>query len=247
MSPVLAERHHDAETNQIISHSAADFFCRQWGMRYEGSQDRLPKVLVAGCGAGHEAAYIAKYFPAIVEAFDIEHAPDSALAELPNVNFQAGSVEDIQHPDDSFDAVFYHHVIEHVGDPQASLAEIARVLAPNGWLFIGTPNRHRLVSSVGAHRQRDWTPSLRSKVKENLQDWSARLRGRFRNEYGAHAGFSQGELDRMLAVHFQRREWVTADYLRFKYAHHRASWLIQLATTSAFRSFLPPSIYAFCQ
>ena len=76
---------------------------------------------MAGCGAGHEAAYIAETFPAEVEAFDIEHAPDPDLANLPNLHFRAASVEEIPYEDSSFDSVFYHHVMEHVSDPSQSL------------------------------------------------------------------------------------------------------------------------------
>lgn len=231
----------------VHSHSAAVFFCREWSRRILVDALNPPSVLVAGCGAGHEAAYIAETFPAKVEAFDIEHAPDPQLLDLPNVHFRAASVEDMPYENASFDSVFYHHVIEHVGNPRQSLREIARVLKPGGWLFVGTPNRHRLISAAGAHEQRDWKPSFRTKLRENLQDWSARLRGRFRNEYGAHAGFSTGELDRLLAEHFPERQWVTTSYLRCKYLRHRLELLVHVATTRPVCWFMAPSIYAFCQ
>ena len=42
----------------------------------------------------------------------------------------AGSILDLPFADDSFDVVFYHHVIEHVSDPAGSLRELARILRP---------------------------------------------------------------------------------------------------------------------
>jgi len=42
--------------------------------------------------------------------------------------------------DESFDMVVCREVIEHVLDEARMLSEIRRVLVPNGWLFITTPN-----------------------------------------------------------------------------------------------------------
>jgi hypothetical protein len=132
-----------------------------------------------------------------------------------------------------------------VDRPAESLAELARVLKPGGWLFTGTPNRNRIISSVGAHRQSEWEPTWRNKLGDNLRDWSDRLRGRFRNECGAHAGFSQRELDRMLASHFPERRWLTADYLKFKYASHRLAPAIRMLACRPLLEIVAPSIYVF--
>ena len=45
-----------------------------------------------------------------------------------------------QFPSDSFDAVVMNHVIEHVHDPWAIVAECHRILKPGGRLVIVTPN-----------------------------------------------------------------------------------------------------------
>lgn len=41
----------------------------------------------------------------------------------------------------SFDIVISHHVIEHVADHDRHVAEIHRVLKPDGICYLGTPNR----------------------------------------------------------------------------------------------------------
>lgn len=121
------------------------------------------------------------------------------------------------------------------------------MLKPNGWLFVGTPNRHRLLSSIGAHQQSEWEATLVNKVKDNIRDWKDRITGRFRNELGAHAGFTRRELDSMLSVHFARRDWLTEDYLRFKYSGGRVATFIPLATHPTISWFSAPAIYVMCQ
>jgi SAM-dependent methyltransferase len=228
----------------IVTHAGAHFFCKQLSERgFETTASLPPKILIAGCGAGHEAVAIAEYFSTVTDAIDLDLRVAPELEFIPQTRFQAASICDTPFQDESFDAVFYHHVIEHVDNPIASLVEINRILKSGGWLFIGTPNRHRLISSVGAHRQTDWDATISNKLKDNIRDWSARCTGRFRNELGAHAGFSKRELDKMLAVHFHQRHWLTADYLRFKYADHSLQSAIKVATNPALSWFAAPSIY----
>ena len=42
-------------------------------------------------------------------------------------------------PDDGFDAVLCSHVLEHIDDDAAAMAELARVTAPGGWCLVMTP------------------------------------------------------------------------------------------------------------
>lgn len=52
-------------------------------------------------------------------------------------------------PDASVDLVLADNVFEHVTDPAAVAAQIARVLRPGGWLCARTPNRHGYIA-IGA-------------------------------------------------------------------------------------------------
>jgi SAM-dependent methyltransferase len=234
------------ESNSISSHAGAGFFCHL--LQQHGWNDLATKrVLIAGCGAGHEAVAIQAELDADVDAVDIEDFVSAELKAGTSVRFAVGSVCELPFPENTFDAIFYHHVIEHVDNPSASLRELHRVLKPEGWLFVGTPNRHRLLSSIGAHQQSEWEATLVNKLKDNIRDWKDRVTGRFRNELGAHAGFSRRELDTMLAVHFSHRNWLTEDYLRFKYSSGRVASLIPLATHPTVSWFSAPAIYAMCR
>ena len=249
---VVPDGDHSGDSNiNIVSHAGAAFFCQQLNQlvehRLSQAVNHNLNIFVAGCGAGHEAAAIQRQLSAEVEAIDIGDFVPKQLRESTPVNFSVGSVCDTPYEDGQFDAIFYHHVIEHVDDPAASLKELARVLKDDGWLFVGTPNRHRLLSSVGAHKQSEWDATLKNKIVENVRDWRDRLTGRFRNELGAHAGFSRRELDRMLAKHFEQRRWLTEDYLRYKYAAHRFSSLVKVATLQGLSWFTAPAIYVICQ
>ena len=51
--------------------------------------------------------------------------------------------------DDAFDAVVAFEMIEHVGDQEAVLAEVARVLAPGGLLIVSTPERRAYSDVTG--------------------------------------------------------------------------------------------------
>jgi SAM-dependent methyltransferase len=51
---------------------------------------------------------------------------------LMNVHFQAASIYELPFPNDSFDVVFAHTVIQHLRHPLQALREMRRVLAPGG-------------------------------------------------------------------------------------------------------------------
>lgn len=53
---------------------------------------------------------------------------------------QAGQLADFRFPDDEFDAIAMHHVLEHVDDPLSLMAEVRRILRPGGLFVCVTPN-----------------------------------------------------------------------------------------------------------
>ena len=97
------------------------------------------RVLVAGCGNGMYAARLRRFIPD-VHAFDIEavrvtEAQHSTPAAL------VAAAENIPYPDNTFDFILSHEVIEHVADDVQAVQEMMRVLKPGGQIVMFAPNR----------------------------------------------------------------------------------------------------------
>ena len=194
--------------------------------------------LVVGFGNGHEACFLSNHFNGLVFGIDIR-APVFPLCGFIPTAADAGFLPYLSN---TFNFVFYHHVIEHVPEPMRTLSEIRRVLNPGGILFIGTPNRHRLVGYVGSYQV-----PLRNKIKWNLIDYRDRVLGRFRNELGAHAGYTRSELSIMLKEYFSEVEWLTREYLYFKYSGRLPHVMTNIFNSNLFLEYSAPSIYVLCR
>jgi len=84
-------------------------------------------------------------------------------------------------------------------------------------------------------------------IKPTKPDWKMRLKGRFRNEYGAHAGFTEAELDAMIRPYFREVTWLTDDYLWFKYGRRLPSVLLRFICWRPVRAVLAPSVYCWAR
>jgi ubiquinone/menaquinone biosynthesis C-methylase UbiE len=97
-------------------------------------------VLDLGCGDGEVAVELARLTGAKVIAADVSNVALDACRRrgLQTARLQAG--EPLPFAENSFDLVFMTEVIEHLLDPSRTLNEIRRVLRPNGYLILSTPN-----------------------------------------------------------------------------------------------------------
>lgn len=195
--------------------------------------------LVIGYGKGHEASFLSRCLGITVCGIDL-HPPVDMYREY-FVPILADALH-IPFPSNRFGFVFCYHVLEHLSDPGAGLAEIYRVLRPGGCLYIGTPNRHRVVGYIGSYGT-----TLRQKVVWNLKDYVDRLRGKFSNDVGAHAGFSQQELQKLLAEHFADIHWLTKEYLWFKYSGKMPAPILRALLADPMLKYIAPAIYALCR
>jgi ubiquinone/menaquinone biosynthesis C-methylase UbiE len=194
----------------------------------------LHNLLVVGCGTGREAAIVGTMLQARVTGIDLSGDFDESARQV--ADLRVADAQRLPFPSSSFDFVYSYHALEHFADPKLALFEMARVLRPEGGYFVGTPNRQRAVGYIGG------SASFRERVEWNLADYRARLVGRFRNEFGAHAGYSAAELWGMLAVGFGTPPIeVTFEYYVRLYSR-RAS-LIRLLHRTKAGAFAFPSVY----
>jgi len=95
------------------------------------------RVLECGMGGGDDTEVLLKLPFSEIYSFDLSTSVDRAarfLADSRLTVFQA-SILEIPVPDESFDVVYCHRVLQHTPSPIASLRAIIRKLAPGGILF----------------------------------------------------------------------------------------------------------------
>lgn len=71
---------------------------------------------------------------------DIAHAREMNKG-VPNLRYETDNALDLSYPDASFDLLVSCEVIEHVGQPERMVREIARVLRPGGFAVMTFPSR----------------------------------------------------------------------------------------------------------
>jgi SAM-dependent methyltransferase len=194
---------------------------------------RIWNMLVVGCGNGREAHALAASLRCNVTGIDLcDQFDPRAAAE---VRLQRADATALPFDKGAFDFVYSYHVLEHIPRYRDALSEMNRVLAQGGGLWIGTPNRTRLIGYVGSP-----VPLLHA-LRWNAADWSARLQGRFRNELGAHAGFTLQELGGELRSFFGSVDEATLEYYLAIYPHRART--MRLLHSSGLGAYAFPSIY----
>lgn len=102
------------------------------------------RILVAGCGTGHESATIAKAFPdADITAIDLSKsslAYAAARAEdmgLSHVSFAQGDILRLDPDGEKYDYIVCTGVLHHMKDPVAGWRALRNLLKPKGLMRIG--------------------------------------------------------------------------------------------------------------
>lgn len=113
---------------------------------YSGELDKL-SLLDIGCSAGIISHVLSKRFRRVI-GIDIDEPSVKFAKKNYHSNKVQFSIQDgisLGFPEHSFDVVLCAHVYEHVPDSSLLLAEIHRVLKPDGICYLAAGNRLKLI------------------------------------------------------------------------------------------------------
>jgi SAM-dependent methyltransferase len=103
---------------------------------------------------------------------------DPRVADNPYLDeARVADADGIPYGNEIFDLVFADNVMEHLEQPEAVFAEIARVLKPRGILLFKTPNRSHyvpLIARVTPHGFHQFVNRLRGRDAEDIAICAAR-------------------------------------------------------------------------
>lgn len=137
------------------------------------------KLLEVGCGRGWQSLALAKVGFEVVGldvSLDLLSDFQKSLEVEPQLQNSCfpliGSAYELPFPDASFNVIFCTEVLEHLTEPEKAVSEMARVLAPDGRLFITVPSviSERVLGTI--HRRwSDYNGHLRPLPRREVRDW----------------------------------------------------------------------------
>lgn len=101
---------------------------------------KASSILDLGCGDGTTMHWLAPYAKALYGSDYNAVRLARARKRFPSATLFLANILDYPAYDNSFDVIFFNHVIEHIPDDRRALAEAYRILAPGGFMILGTPN-----------------------------------------------------------------------------------------------------------
>ena len=172
------------------------------------------KILDVGCGGGLISEPFAR-MGAAVTAIDASekniatakiHAEKSGL----KIDYRTSAAEEL---DEQFDVVLALEIIEHVADVETFIRSCAKLVKPNGLLFVATMNRtvkSLALAKFAAEYILRWVPA-------GTHDWKKFLKP---SELNSHASQHGLTLKTLRGFHYQilNDEWKESDNLDVNYA-----------------------------
>ncbi len=100
-------------------------------------------VLDAACGEGYGTSLLAEKAGTVIgvdiSEQSVSHASQRYQAD--NVSFQQADCKDLPFSDGQFDCIVSFETLEHMDDHESLIREFKRVLAPDGFLLISSPDK----------------------------------------------------------------------------------------------------------
>ena len=164
------------------------------------------RILIDGCGTGTYLAHLAPE-AAFITGLDVEwERTREAWQRVPYTVCAVG--EHLPYPDNHFDLILSHEVLEHVQDDGLTIREIVRTLVPGGRLVLFCPNRGYPFETHGIYWQGKYHFGNIPLVNYLPRRWRDRL--------APHVNiYTRGDLERLfkgLPVKFVKKHIVFGAY-----------------------------------
>ncbi|SEQ63039.1 class I SAM-dependent methyltransferase [Microlunatus flavus] len=150
-------------------------------------------LLDVGCGPGSITADLAVRVARVVGMDSADAAVEAARAlvaqrGLTNVDLAVGDVYAIDAPDDTYDVVHAHQVLQHLADPVAALREMRRVCRPGGLVAVRDADYATMTWFPQTEALQRWLDLYESLARANGGEPDA---GRRLKAWALEAGFAE--------------------------------------------------------
>lgn len=160
------EQHYDLDADKYFEHHQQENKEQSAGYLLTQSEEligRKGRLLDIGAGRG-ELLSVAREAGWDVTGIELSARFAKYATSVSGLPIRMEPLEDCRFPHDSFDCVILSAVLEHLYNPNETVAEIARILTRNGVVYIDVPNEQGLYFKVGnlyqKLRRRDWVVNL---------------------------------------------------------------------------------------
>ena len=157
-------------------------------------------VLDVGCGPGNLTAGIAELVhPGSVIGIDVaSDVIEMAKAEFASscIGFEVADIYSLNYPDEQFDVVHAHQVLQHLGNPIAALHEMKRVAKMGGFVAVRDSDYGEMTWSPDDAMLDRWLDLYQQIARRNGAEPNA---GRHLGDWARSVGFDE--------VHVSISEW----------------------------------------
>ena len=165
-------------------------------------------LLECGMGGGDDTEILLQLPLAEVHSFDLSTSVERAKEYLHEVrlHISQASIFDIPYPDESFDVVYCHRVLQHTPDPLLAVRKICRKVKPGGILFAHAYKRSKRQMAEWRYKYRWLTKRLPWRVVAAYVDWLGPSMHRF-VQFMHRKRITAGLAYRFVPFYYMSPEW----------------------------------------
>jgi SAM-dependent methyltransferase len=190
-------------------------------------------LLEFGCGTGFPLSRLLAPYAERRWATDLVDVP--VPNRPPGVVFRKCGASSLPFDDDQFDAIVVRSVIEHVDEPIATFRELARVLRPEGRIYMNLPNKWDYVSVAARIMGSSKSSVLHRLLGMEYEDFPVRYRCNTKRAMGRTAGHAG------LLIEHWRPLPSEPSYLKFFVPFYLAGAVYQFGISILSLDFLQPA------